>query len=954
MGEVKLTSAAAFISLLEEPRHEIKTFALQRLDNIVDEFWPEISESIEKIEILHEDQVFQQRELAALVASKVYFHLGSYDDSLSYALGAGDLFRVNSSSQYVETLIAKCIDQYTQMRQALFDREETIEADPRLESIVNRMFERCLCEHQYHQAIGIALETRRLDIFEAAITRSNDIQETLKYGYQVTMTHIQHRGFRSKILRLMVNLYRTLDVPDYVNMCQCLTFLADSDSVAQILGRLIDGDLEDQLTAYQIAFDLYDAATQEFLKLIIDALENTQTQAELTTSDSEDQLNLQSVISMSDSNNYKQNVNKLKTILGGDVPILLHSQFLIRTNKVDYLILKHTKESVRASICQTAVIIANGFMNAGTTSDFFLRENLEWLSKATNWSKMVAVSSLGVIHRGHEQNALNFMETYLPKEAGSAGYTESGALYALGLIHANHGEKIVPYLIQQLKEPTTETNSNIKHGGCLGLGLAAMGTCNEEVFSLLRDRLFEDDAVVGEAAGIAMGLVILGSANQVAIDDLVAYAQESQHEKILRGLALALAFTMFARLEEADSLIARLMTDKDPILRRSAMHTIAMAYAGSGNSIAIRKLLHFAVSDVNDDVRRAAVIAIGFLLFRTPSLCPSMVSLLAESYNPHVRYASAMALGIACAGTGLREAIAILEPMIQADPINYVRQGALIASALICIQHTEQTCPRSTALRAQYADVIKNKHEDVMSKFGAIVAQGIIDGGGRNATLSLESRTGHVNMFACVGTMLFTHYWYWYPMAHCLSLAFTPTCLIGLNRDLNMPILQFKSNAKPSTYGYPPAVEEKKREELIRGSSALLSVAARKKKKYDKLKSKLDENLKKAHASSKSGNKSISNDKEKDKEKPKETEKEADFEIISNPARVMQPQLKAVVFVTDGNHVPIKDVSNGGIIMLKRCKIEEEEIVEFVSAHGPSMSEEKEPEPPQPFEWHED
>lgn len=220
-----------------------------------------------------------------------------------------------------------------------------------------------------------------------------------------------------------------------------------------------------------------------------------------------------------------------------------------------------------------------------------------------------------------------------------------------------------------------------------------------------------------------------------------------------------------------------------------------------------------------------------------------MVSLLAESYNPHVRYASAMALGIACAGTGLREAIAILEPMIQADPINYVRQGALIASALICIQHTEQTCPRSTALRAQYADVIKNKHEDVMSKFGAIVAQGIIDGGGRNATLSLESRTGHVNMFACVGTMLFTHYWYWYPMAHCLSLAFTPTCLIGLNRDLNMPILQFKSNAKPSTYGYPPAVEEKKREELTRGSSALLSVAARKKKKYDKLKSKLDENV---------------------------------------------------------------------------------------------------------------
>jgi len=28
------------------------------------------------------------------------------------------------------------------------------------------------------------------------------------------------------------------------------------------------------------------------------------------------------------------------------------------------------------------------------------------------------------------------------------------------------------------------------------------------------------------------------------------------------------------------------------------------------------------------------------------------------------------------------------------DAVNYVRQGVLIASALICIQHTEATCPK--------------------------------------------------------------------------------------------------------------------------------------------------------------------------------------------------------------------------------------------------------------------
>ena len=55
---------------------------------------------------------------------------------------------------------------------------------------------------------------------------------------------------------------------------------------------------------------------------------------------------------------------------------------------------------------------------------------------------------------------------------------------------------------------------------------------------------------------------------------------------------------------------------QDPILRWSGMYTLAMAYCGTANNAAIRKLLHVAVSDVNDDVRRAAVTSLGFLLFR--------------------------------------------------------------------------------------------------------------------------------------------------------------------------------------------------------------------------------------------------------------------------------------------------------------------------------------------------
>lgn len=150
-----------------------------------------------------------------------------------------------------------------------------------------------------------------------------------------------------------------------------------------------------------------------------------------------------------------------------------------------------------------------------------------------------------------------------------------------------------------------------------------------------------------------MGLVMLGSASPKAISEMVQYAHETQHEKIIRGLAMGMALISYGREEDADPLIEQLVRDKDPLLRYGGIYAVAMAYSGTGNNKAIRKLLHVAVSDVNDDVRRAAVTALGFILFKNPEQVPRIVQLLSESFNPHVRYGAALALGISCAGTGM-------------------------------------------------------------------------------------------------------------------------------------------------------------------------------------------------------------------------------------------------------------------------------------------------------------
>lgn len=135
-----------------------------------------------------------------------------------------------------------------------------------------------------------------------------------------------------------------------------------------------------------------------------------------------------------------------------------------------------------------------------------------------------------------------------------------------------------------------------------------------------------------------------------------------------------------------------------------------------------------------------------------------------------------------------------------------------------------------------------------MCKFGAIIATGIIDAGGRNQTLSLHSRTGHKNVSAIVGLTVFTQFWYWYPLLHFISLSFTPTAFIGVNLELKvwkidlftlkMPQFKFKSNAKPSLFAYPPPITPPTTTAPTKVQTAVLSITKKKEQRDKKAEDK--------------------------------------------------------------------------------------------------------------------
>jgi 26S proteasome regulatory subunit N2 len=147
--------------------------------------------------------------------------LEQYTDALTYALGAGKFFDVAHSSEYVDTIVgkfskntiwfttdfprfffalAKCIDEFIRLRQQQVT-DATVQIDNRLEKVVLDMFNRCFTDKRYKQALGIALEARRLDKIEQAIANSDDLSGMLSYCLKVSTELVLSHSFRRQVCK---------------------------------------------------------------------------------------------------------------------------------------------------------------------------------------------------------------------------------------------------------------------------------------------------------------------------------------------------------------------------------------------------------------------------------------------------------------------------------------------------------------------------------------------------------------------------------------------------------------------------------------------------------------------------------------------------------------------------------------------------------------------------------
>ncbi|ETN78384.1 hypothetical protein NECAME_10381 [Necator americanus] len=451
-----------------------------------------------------------------------------------------------------------------------------------------------------------------------------------------------------------------------------------------------------------------------------------------------------------------------------------------------------------------------------------------------------------------------------------------------------------------------------------------------------------------------MGLVMVGSLNSAAFQDMVQYICDTQHDKIQRGLrtgisllAYGLVFFVVAVfhilngvVDEGCSAAFKVATDPNNDVKRFSVMGIGFLLSKNSGLQSIHGFKNFMHDTVIGKTPMTPEDSlVGRLRMRRCSPMPALIIFVAyaptSSYKEEEVEALSMDLEkfyrehhafykVIIGDFNAKEAVSLLEPLLSAKE-NYVRQGAVIALSFIYVQQTDVSCPKVGEFRKQLTKMTTEKGEDSMAKFGAIIAQGILDVGGRNMTIALHNRSGTMDMAGAVGMMVFQQFWYWHSMVPFISLACKPTCLIALTKDLQMPKIEFKCNARASLFAYPPPLESKKKEEHEKVETAVLSISHKKKaaKKGTEERMEIDEDSPKIA---------------KEEEKKTVPDSESPTHSIYNPARVVRLQLKTVSMLENSRYKPVKSITYGGIIMLlDRTPDQKAEMVAQAVAGGTTL-----------------
>ncbi|UYI28238.1 proteasome regulatory subunit RPN2 [Encephalitozoon cuniculi] len=672
----------------------------------------------------------------SLCLSKIYFVLEDYQQAIEYALRAGDLL-VDDGSFYYTSIVYHMMD------------SADIGGDDRIRDFVLKVIG---AEDVDDSLIGYLFSIKAYGLLKEVLVKyisdGNDCRRLL----DLLISLGEEEGCLKEIYGMLAEIGPGKK-PFIFYVIDAYFYLEDVEKVKALIERLVK---EDILLCYDVAFYTEDNYSPE--------------------------------IEVADQ--------RVMSILSGEFKKKILGAFLLEKNLTSFKFLE--------SIARTRTHylgLANSLMNLGTSNDTLYRNNADIFGQSSEWAKFSEVASIGMIHL-FNSNPYEILKNYLPSEVSQK---EGGALMALGLIKAGtFSEEDTEYLLYFLDTEDTLT-PELAYGVCLGLGLINMGSANREILNKLKELSKVDRTLLVEASVYGMGMLGLNSWSVELLEDLRTIAGETEFERVKRAVGISFSLVLMFSEEmfydecnasngDFKNYINELLYDKDSIMRANGVLSLGSAFVGTGRLGVISTLLPY-INDGDDDVKRAAVIAIGLVCCDDRDLLVGTLEPLSENHNFFVRAAVAVVLGLFLSGTGDKVCTNILEALMY-DTNSLVRQSACIGVGFITMQCNPELVPNYKRIIEKLNRLIVDKKESGAVELGAVLGRGLSEGGGRNIVFSVRNMSGITSADRIAGAVLFLHYWYWHPLISMVSLCALPTTVFCFNEDLEEEEIEIPTSSR--------------------------------------------------------------------------------------------------------------------------------------------------------------
>lgn len=518
------------------------------------------------------------------------------------------------------------------------------------------------------------------------------------------------------------------------------------------------------------------------------------------------------------------------SLLNGSFQKQVYLNFLAKNNRTDFNFLNSLGRHNNKFDSRIITLLSNSIMNMGTTNDSLYRLNTDLIANSKPWNRFIGTAVLGNIHVSNE-NPYEILQKYLPNEGD---LKRGGSLLALGFINKLEcRDEDIEFFSTFLADKNL--SGEIQYGAALGLGLVAMGSCNESILDSYIKLLHSMSVlIVREGVLISMGMLNAGQAYEERVvrtvsagaslqaeksagtetessqkdsrsagdllniceGVLLEICRESEHERESRAAGIGLALSVIG----TERLFPVLYQDKNEVARYSGALAIGASFVGTGNLEVISKLLDLT-NDCDDNVKRAAVFGLGLVCAADSSLLLNILKPLATSYSPSIRATVALSLGLFMSGTGNMEASNVIEALLY-DNSSLVVQQASIGMGFLLMQCNSHINPNFRRMVGKLNSLTVERAEDCSFKFGAVLGRAIMEAGGTNIVFSVLNSMNLVETSRVAGAILFFQYWFWYPFFPFISLCMKHTGFFAFDENLCHAGKEITVNEKKSRFDY--------------------------------------------------------------------------------------------------------------------------------------------------------